>query len=109
MKGELLMPYIIYFLLIYLWWILPAINKKRHQIILNNRRRGGKRMLPKELMQDFIGKVCAILTYNEIAGTTGKIVGVEENWLKVQTKKETKLINGDMVKDITIVAEKYQW
>ncbi len=103
------MPYIIIFLLIYIWWILPAINKKRHQIILNKRRRGEKRMLPKELMGDFIGKVCAILCYNDLAGVSGKIVGVEENWVKVQTKKETQLINGDMIKNITILPDKAQW
>ena len=66
-------------------------------------------MLPKELMNDFIGKVCGILCYNDLTGVTGKIVGVEENWVKVQTKKETKLLNGDMIKDITIMPDKYQW
>ena len=102
------MPYSI-LIVILLCIILPAANRRRQQIIFNKIRRRENRMLPTGLMEEFIGKVCTIVTYNELSGTTGKIVGVEANWLKVQTKKETKLINGDMIRDITIMADKYQW
>lgn len=64
--------------------------------------------MPTELMKDFIGKVCTIILFDDSFGVQGKIVAVEGNWIKVQQKDKTRLINGDMVKDITIAPEKYQ-
>ena len=39
--------------------------------------------MPKELIQEFIGKVCAITLFNESSGIKGKIMSVEDNWIKV--------------------------
>ena len=64
--------------------------------------------MPQELMKEFIGKVCSIVLFNANFGFTGKIVAVEDNWVKVQDKREVRLINGDMIRDITIMPEKYQ-
>ena len=64
--------------------------------------------MPKELMKEFIGKVCSIVLFNESFSLTGKIVEVEDNWIKVQEKNKVRLINGDMIVDITILPEKYQ-
>lgn len=67
--------------------------------------------MPKELIKEFIGKVCSITMFNDSFGICGKIVAVEENWIKVEPykkKSEIKLINGDMVKDISIMSDKYQ-
>ena len=33
---------------------------------------------------------------------TGKILAVEENWIKVEEKKKIRLINGDMIRDIAV-------
>lgn len=65
--------------------------------------------MPKELMKEFIGKVCSIILFNASFGVTGKIIGVEENWIKVQTKKDIQLINGDMIQNISILPEKQQY
>lgn len=64
--------------------------------------------MPLEIMNECIGKVCAILAYGESFGTTGKVVAIEGNWMKVQVKKQVKLINTDMIINITILPEKYQ-
>ncbi len=64
--------------------------------------------MPKELIEEFIGKVCSIVLFNESFGFTGKIVAVEDNWLKVDEKGKIRLINGDMIRDISIMPEKYQ-
>lgn len=72
-------------------------------------REGRKRNMPAELIKEFIGKVCAIMMFNESFGVTGKIVAVEDNWIKVEEKNnKIRLINGDMIRDITIMPEKYQ-
>ena len=59
-------------------------------------------------MKDFIGKVCTIVLFNESFGITGKIVAVEDNWIKVKEKNKSRLINGDMIRDISIAPDKYQ-
>lgn len=64
--------------------------------------------MPQELMKDFIGKVCTIVLFNESFGITGKIVAVEDNWIKVKEKNKSRLINGDMIRDISIAPDKYQ-
>lgn len=64
--------------------------------------------MPKELIEEFIGKVCSITLFNESFAFTGKIVAVEDNWLKVEEKGKSRLINGDMIRDISIMPEKYQ-
>ena len=62
--------------------------------------------MPTELMKEFMGKVCAIALFNDCV--TGKIVAVEENWIRVEEKNKVRLINGDMIRDISILPEKYQ-
>lgn len=65
--------------------------------------------MPTELMKDFIDKVCSITLLNELSGSiTGRIAAVEGNWIKVEEKNRVRLINGDMIRDITILPEKYQ-
>ncbi len=64
--------------------------------------------MPKEMMQEMIGKVCSIMLFNDSFGMTGKIVAVEENWIKVENKKEVRIINGDMIQSISLMPEKYQ-
>ena len=63
--------------------------------------------MPTELMKDFIGKVCAITLFNESFGITGKIISVEENWIKVSEKDTSRLVNGDMIRDIKIKITSY--
>ena len=66
--------------------------------------------MPQELIKEFIGKVCTIFLFNESFGVQGKILAAEENWLKVEEKNgKVRLINGDMIRDITIAADKYQY
>lgn len=64
--------------------------------------------MPTELMKDFIDKVCSITLLNELSGITGRIAAVEGNWIKVEEKNRIRLINGDMIRDIAILPEKYQ-
>lgn len=76
--------------------------------IIQNRKKGRKRSMPTELIKEFIGKVCNISLFNDSFGVTGKIVAVEDNWIKINEKSTVRLINGDMVRDIKIMPDKYQ-
>ena len=93
--------------------LLAIYASDRNARLLRNRirkrRQGRKRDMPTELMKDFIDKVCSITLLNELSGSiTGRIAAVEGNWIKVEEKNRVRLINGDMVRDIAILPEKYQ-
>ncbi len=64
--------------------------------------------MPTELIKEFMGKVCAISLFNESFGITGKIVAIEGNWIKVAEKDTSRLVNGDMIRDIKCMPAKYQ-
>lgn len=65
--------------------------------------------MPTELLKEYIGKECIVITL-EPSGfeTQGTLVAVEGNWVKVQRKKNLRIINGDMITEIIIVPEKEQ-
>jgi len=59
--------------------------------------------MPQEMLKEFIGKNCTVSLFNEISGVQGVILAVEENWIKIEEKKRIRIINGDMIRDISIV------
>jgi RNase P/RNase MRP subunit p29 len=79
---------------------------------MKRKKEGRKRSMPTELIKEFLGKVCGITLFNtlfnESFGITGKIVSVEGNWLKIEEKDTSRLVNGDMIRDIKIMPAKYQ-
>jgi hypothetical protein len=66
------------------------------------KRKGVKRIMPQEMLKEFVGKVCTVTLFNEIGGVKGTILAVEENWIKIEEKKRIRIINGDMIRDIYI-------
>ncbi len=64
--------------------------------------------MPTELIQEFMGKVCSISLFYESFGITGKIVALEDNRIKVEEKDTSRLVNGDMIRDIKLMPAKYQ-
>ena len=95
------------YIVLILFIIIPRRNKFYLEII-NRKKKGRKRKMPQELMKEFIGKVCTIILFNESFGVQGRIVAVEDNWIKIEEKNKVRLINGDMIRDISIAPEKYQ-
>lgn len=57
--------------------------------------------MPTEMLKEFIGKSCIITLFNDFGGIQGTILAVEENWIKVEEKKKIRIINGDMIRDIS--------
>lgn len=102
---------VIFLALILLVFYLNNNLYRKLRITKRNKKRGVKRNMPKELIKEFIGKVCSISIFNDSFGVCGKIVAVEDNWIKVvpyRSKTEIKLINGDMIRDISVMPDKYQ-
>jgi len=59
--------------------------------------------MPTELMKDFIDKECKITLVNEQFEVTGKVIGTEAYWIKIQEKDSMRIVNGAMVRDIKII------
>ena len=64
--------------------------------------------MSEELLAEFLGKVCSISLFNESFGITGRLVSAKDNWLKIREKDGIRLVNGDMIRDIKLMPEKYQ-
>ena len=59
--------------------------------------------MPVKMLSDYIGRECSITIMGELCGFKAVLLEVEENWIKVKEKKQTRIINGDMIS--YIVAE----
>lgn len=97
----------IWLIILFFCIIIPRRNKL-YLGIMKRKKKGETRKMPTELMKEFIGKVCTIGLFNESFGIQGKIVSIEENWIKVEEKNKVRIINGDIIRDISIMPEKYQ-
>ena len=85
--------------------MICIIIPNRNHILLKKirkKRRGVKRKMPTEMMKEFIGKVCVIYFFNAAGGVKGTLLSIEENWIKVEEKKQIRIINADMIRDIVI-------
>ena len=107
MEVEKISYWWIWFIIVFCCIIIPRKNKL-YLGIMNRKKKGRKRKMPQELMKEFIGKVCTIILFNESFGVQGKIVAIEDNWIKIEEKNKIRLINGDMIRDISMLPEKYQ-
>lgn len=96
--------YIIFLFIILNMYLTILNNKKKKHRKINKR---GKRAMNEELVNEFLGKVCTVYCDNAF-GMQGKIVFVKDNWMKLEYKNQSKIINLDYVTSIEILPEKYQ-
>lgn len=95
-NPSLIGAYIAIFLL-----ILPALSQRRvRKRLRKQKNKGVKRIMPVEMIKEYIGKTVTIYVEGELGGFQGIILSIEGNWLKVEEKKHVRLINGDMITQI---------
>ena len=78
--------------IILLYYIIIQGRNKLYLEIIKRKRKGMKRKMPQELMKEFIGKVCTIILFNDSFGIQGRIVEIEDNWIKVVEKIKLELL-----------------
>ena len=64
----------------------------------------GERMeedMDGSMLDQYMGKECTISLFNEVGAIKGKLMDADIQWVKVDTKKGTQLINRNMVRNIT--------
>ena len=53
------------------------------------------------MLDQYMGKDCTERLFNEVGAIKGKLMDADIQWVKVDTKKGTQLINRNMVRNIT--------
>ena len=64
----------------------------------------GERMeedMDGSMLDQYMGKECTVSLFNEVGAIKGKLMDADMQWIKVDTKKGTQLINRNMVRNIT--------
>lgn len=64
----------------------------------------GERMeedMDGSMLDQYMGKECTISLFNEVGAIKGKLMDADIQWVKVDAKKGTQLINRNMVRNIT--------
>ncbi len=91
------MPLFVIFLI-----ILSQQNEMKKSAILKNRKRKGLINMTNEVLKKYIGKNCKISTGSFGTTVKGKIIEVNENWIEVQTKNGSEVINADYIQSVKI-------
>nr|WP_296031589.1 hypothetical protein [uncultured Dorea sp.] len=53
------------------------------------------------MLDQYMGKDCTISLFNEVGAIKGKLMEADMQWVKVDTRKGTQLINRNMIRNIT--------
>ena len=77
-----------------------AVQAANNVITIVNRERMEEDM-DVSMLDQYMGKECTISLFNEVGAIKGKLMDADIQWVKVDTKKGTQLINRNMVRNIT--------
>ena len=53
------------------------------------------------MLDQYMGKDCTVSIFNEVGAIKGKLMEADMQWVKVDTRKGTQLINRNMIRNIT--------
>ncbi len=83
--------------------LIPMRQRYRSTVVRKRKiQKGIKKDMPVKMLNDYIGKECSITIMGELCGFKAVLLEVEENWIKVKEKKQTRIINGDMISYISV-------
>ena len=98
--GTYIAIYLPIFIVVFV--MLPT-NSRNMFVVRKLKKRRGERVMSNELIKSCIGKICTISTgslgasYNKV-----EIMEVADNWIKVQGKGKTDIVNIDFIQNIKI-------
>jgi len=87
----------------FIFIILPQQRTLHKAVLLKIRKRKGVVKMTNELIKKYIGKKCQVSTGTFGTNVKGTMIGVNENWLEVETKKGNELINAEFIQSIKIL------
>lgn len=80
--------------------MMNTLQEVNHVILINDNGKEYEDM-SGSMLDQYIGKECTISLFNEVGAIKGKLMDADIQWVKVDTKKGTQLINRNMVRNIT--------
>jgi len=98
--GSLIAIYLPFFIIFFV--VLPQQRTLYKAILLRIKKRKGVVKMTNELIKRYIGKQCLISTGSFGTSVKGIIIDVNENWLEIETKKGSELINAEFIQSIKI-------
>lgn len=99
-SGTFIAIYLPMFIVLFV--ILPT-NRRNKFVVRKLKKLRGVKVMSNELIKSCIGKICSISTgsfgtsYSKV-----EIVEVADNWIKVQNKSKTDIVNIDFITNIKI-------
>ncbi|MGV8906951.1 MAG: DUF6897 domain-containing protein [Acetobacterium sp.] len=99
-SGAWIAIYMPLFILIFV--ILPQQLQMQRLITLKIKKKKGLIIMANEAIKKCIGKKCKISTGPYGTNLVGKIIGINENWIELETKKGIQFINAEFVQSIYI-------
>lgn len=54
-----------------------------------------------QILSSYLGRECNITLVNNNTPVKGMLIAVHENWIRVEEKKKIRIINGEMIRDIS--------
>lgn len=84
---------------------LPQYYARRRRRIRQKKLRmlnGGHKKMASQLLSELIGKEVQLYGEGGISGFAGKVIAVEENLIKIEEKRNIRIINADMIAQIKI-------
>ncbi|MCB8818901.1 DUF6897 domain-containing protein [Desulfosporosinus shakirovi] len=100
-SGSWIAIYLPLFIIFFI--ILPQQRAVHKAVLLKIRKREGVDIMTNELIKKYISKKCLISTGTFGTTVKGIIIGVNENWLEVETKKGNELINAEFIQSIKMI------
>lgn len=93
-------PIYVYPIGLFVLCVLLYFQNKRENII-KKRILEGKNKMNEKVLKDFINKEVIVIVYSE-AEYKGTIISIDSGWIKLDTKKEVKLINSELISSISL-------
>lgn len=84
--------------------IIPLQYAAQRSDVLRRSRKKGKTMT-NEIIKKYIGSKVRLSTVSYGINIEGKIIQLVENWIEVETKKGTELINSEYIQNIKILTK----
>lgn len=91
------MPLVVIFLI-----VLPQERSIQNLVIRKIRMKREGIIMTNELIKKCIGKNCWVSAGSFGTSVVGKIIEVNENWIEIETKKGSQLINTEFVQSIKL-------
>ncbi len=74
-------------------------NERLKMQLRRNKEIGGK-IMSLEILNECVGKTCTVASTASLGGLKGKILSVDEVWVKIETKKEIRIVRLDTISEI---------